>query len=205
MNHEKQKILVVDDEIDVCDILKTNLSRSGYEVAVATNGKQALEFIKRMRPDVVLLDLIMNDISGIDVLSGVREYDKYIKFIVMTGDIDNKNLREDIARYDVSEILLKPIPLKTLKETLCKVLGKEYIKSGYPQNEPNVQDKDNFSKMKHNIANLLGIMINKCENYRDNIEDGLVKNRTDKEIIEESVKVVNEIIDAATHASKLLE
>ncbi len=67
------KILVVDDEIDIADTLKILLERRGYEVVTANSGREALEKVKKERPDVILLDVMMPDMSGWDVCKKIKE------------------------------------------------------------------------------------------------------------------------------------
>ncbi len=66
------KILVVDDETDVCQLMVKLLTRFGHEAACATSGLAALASIKGERPDVVLLDVMMPEMSGIEVLRRLR-------------------------------------------------------------------------------------------------------------------------------------
>ncbi|MBW1853664.1 MAG: response regulator, partial [Deltaproteobacteria bacterium] len=67
-----ERIVVVDDEAEVCNALKEFLSSREYEVETALDGKTALKKIEDFKPHVVLLDIIMPGIGGIDVLRGIR-------------------------------------------------------------------------------------------------------------------------------------
>ena len=66
------KILVVDDEKKIVEIVRAYLEREGYEVSAAYDGKSALEAVKRMPPDLVVLDLMLPQISGWDVCRALR-------------------------------------------------------------------------------------------------------------------------------------
>lgn len=68
-----QKILVIDDEKNIVDILAFNIKKEGYEVVTATDGKQGLEAVFREDPDLILLDVMMPEMSGFDVCKKVRE------------------------------------------------------------------------------------------------------------------------------------
>jgi two-component system, OmpR family, alkaline phosphatase synthesis response regulator PhoP len=68
----QKKVLTVDDEIKVCDILKAYLEKDGYEVIVATDGKSAVEIANRTCPDLILLDLNLPEINGLDVCRLIR-------------------------------------------------------------------------------------------------------------------------------------
>jgi two-component system, OmpR family, alkaline phosphatase synthesis response regulator PhoP len=68
----QKKVLTVDDEIKVCEILKAYLEKDGYEVIVATDGKSAVEIAQRTSPDLILLDLNLPEINGLDVCRLIR-------------------------------------------------------------------------------------------------------------------------------------
>lgn len=70
----KQRVLVVDDERPIADILKFNLERAGYEVSVAYDGEQALERASRENPDLVILDIMLPKIDGLNVCRQIRAY-----------------------------------------------------------------------------------------------------------------------------------
>jgi two-component system KDP operon response regulator KdpE len=72
----KPKILIIDDESQMRRLLRTSLERHGYQVAEAANGKQGLDEAVRQQPDLVLLDLGLPDIDGIEVLKRLREWTK---------------------------------------------------------------------------------------------------------------------------------
>lgn len=67
-----EKIVVVDDEQDILDVLEYNLTAAGYDVSTATTGSSALALIDRLRPDLVILDLMLPDISGTEICRTLR-------------------------------------------------------------------------------------------------------------------------------------
>src|SRR5260370_24903723 len=68
----KATILVVDDEPQIRRVLRTTLSSNGYEVVEAKNGQEAVEFVIRQRPDLILLDVNLPDMSGLEACSKIR-------------------------------------------------------------------------------------------------------------------------------------
>jgi len=76
----KQKILVVDDEEDILELLKFNLSREGYQVLCAVSGEQALRLVRSENPDLIMLDLMLPGIDGLEVTRRLK------------NDPDTKNL-----------------------------------------------------------------------------------------------------------------
>lgn len=71
---EKYKVLIIDDEQDIVDILETVLKRDGFNnIFVANNGEDGIELFKKVKPDIVLLDIMLPDISGYDVFNEIRK------------------------------------------------------------------------------------------------------------------------------------
>jgi len=79
-----KKILVVDDEKKICDLLKAYLEKDGYTVIVANDGKQALDLVKTQNPDLVVLDLNLPGMDGLDVCKTLRSWSK-IPVIMLTA------------------------------------------------------------------------------------------------------------------------
>ena len=76
---DKKKILIVDDEVNFCNLVKKNLEGTGeFEVSVATKGKDGIQMAKEIKPDLVLLDIVMPEMDGGDVAGAIRG-DKDIK------------------------------------------------------------------------------------------------------------------------------
>ncbi len=83
----KQKILVVDDEVSICDLLKINLEAEGYEVLISNDGESALEKIERYNPDLLILDIMLPKINGFDVCRKVTSK-RPIPIIMLTAKSD---------------------------------------------------------------------------------------------------------------------
>ena len=68
-----KKILVVDDERPISDIIKFNLTKEGYEVVTAFDGREALEQFEAEKPDLVILDLMLPELDGLEVAKEIRK------------------------------------------------------------------------------------------------------------------------------------
>lgn len=68
----KKKILVVDDEATICDLVRIRLEKKGYQVTTALSGEEALELAKKEKPDLVILDIMMPEMDGYEVLKRLR-------------------------------------------------------------------------------------------------------------------------------------
>lgn len=71
-----KKILIIEDEQELAELLKLRLERNGYEVMYALGGQEALRTTKRTRPDLILLDIVMPDIDGYQVAQRLRQEDQ---------------------------------------------------------------------------------------------------------------------------------
>jgi DNA-binding response OmpR family regulator len=120
------KILVVDDEPEACDALKEFLSMKGYEVSTAQDGQTALRKIKEYDPQIVLLDVIMPGMNGIEVLQEIKKMDPKIGVIMVTVVTDEAQAKKtlELGAYDY---ITKPVDLNYL-ETVVLVKILDYLK-----------------------------------------------------------------------------
>ena len=118
----KKKILVVDDEVDFQKIMKARLEAAGYDVAVAGGGKEALEKIKKEKPDVVLLDILMPEIDGMDVLTRIRQADKNLPVFMVTG-FSNEERFAAANKLNATGFIVKTSDLKTEIEKIKAIIG----------------------------------------------------------------------------------
>lgn len=117
-------ILVVDDEPDSVDMIVDWLHAHGYDVLTAANGLEALEVAKRELPDLVLLDVKMPEMNGIDVCKQLRSHDQtaHIPVVLLTG-YDPADGRVEALMAGATDYLLKPIDFKALKQRLGVLLA----------------------------------------------------------------------------------
>ena len=101
------RMLVVDDETRICEILKTHFSAKGFTVICAYTGQEALESLMDEPVDVVLLDIRLPDMSGIDVLKRAKELCPDAKVIMVTA-VDQEELQTDAKIYGACGYVTKP-------------------------------------------------------------------------------------------------
>ena len=108
------RILIVDDEDMVCEDLKTFLTAKEHEVEVAYNGEEGLTKLKAFRPHLVLLDIRMPGVSGLEALPRMKTADPNVRIIMLTAVHD-----ADVARMAVREgaddYITKPVDLDHLQ------------------------------------------------------------------------------------------
>ncbi|MFA5155784.1 MAG: response regulator [Candidatus Omnitrophota bacterium] len=103
---EKKKILVVDDEPDFLKIIKIRLESDGYETLLCDNGKDALNIIKKDKPDAVLLDILMPELDGLEVLRTIRKQDKNLPVFIITAFSNNERF-ELAKKFNASGFIVK--------------------------------------------------------------------------------------------------
>ncbi len=119
----RKSILVVDDEKNQREILETILSGEGYDVTTASSGEAAMKFVADRHFDLVLTDLKMTGMSGLDLLKELTDFDKSIIVILLTahGTIDSA---VDALRLGAFEYLQKPYDKDKLLDTVSRALKK---------------------------------------------------------------------------------
>lgn len=103
-----KKILIIDDDIDICALLKRFLERKGYEVSTAFKGQDGLEKVNQSDYDVILTDFRLPDMDGIDVLKSIKKLKPNIPIIVITGYSDVSQAVK-VIRLGAFEYVTKPI------------------------------------------------------------------------------------------------
>jgi DNA-binding response OmpR family regulator len=122
------RVLVIDDERLVRELLRDVLSRQGYQVVMAENGPKGLDLFKQHKPDVTLLDLHMWEMNGIDVLEQIRILEPGARVIMLTGDGGDK-LEDQARRLGVTDFLRKSISPQALMATVASITQRN-IKAG---------------------------------------------------------------------------
>ncbi len=107
------KIMVVDDDDGILNLLKRFLVSLGYEAITADNGKEALERMNEM-PEIVILDIMMPGMNGVQVLNKIKEKAPSTEVIVITG-LDSTGLGIECLERGAFEFMAKPLNLDHLK------------------------------------------------------------------------------------------
>jgi DNA-binding NtrC family response regulator len=115
------KILVIDDEQGIRDLLDTLLRRKGYDVVLAESGRKGLELFRRERPDVVVLDLKMPGMDGLAVLQQVRSLNPTLPVIILTG-AGTPETEQQVRAMGVTEYVEKEFSLHLLGDSLKRLL-----------------------------------------------------------------------------------
>lgn len=135
-----EKILLVDDEQDIIEFLGYNLIKEGYDVSTATNGKEAIEIAKKVKPDLIILDVMMPEMDGIETCQELRNItifkDTLIIFLSARGEDYSQ-----VAGFDAGsdDYITKPIKPRLLVSRVKAILRR---KSGQEETAFNEQQGD---------------------------------------------------------------
>lgn len=118
------KILIADDEPNILLSLEFLMQREGYQVLVARDGQQALDAILQQHPDLVLLDVMMPNKSGFDVLQAVREHDELagLRILMLTAKGRDTDMAKGLA-LGADDYMTKPFSTRELVEKVRALLG----------------------------------------------------------------------------------
>jgi two-component system, OmpR family, alkaline phosphatase synthesis response regulator PhoP len=128
----EQKILLVDDEPDILEFLAYNLTREGYKVSTASNGAEAIQIANKEIPDLIILDVMMPDMDGIETCRAMRENAKLKNTVVTFLTARNEDYSQ-IAGFDAGadDYITKPIKPKVFVSRVKALLRR----SGKPEIE----------------------------------------------------------------------
>ena len=102
-----RRMLIVEDERDICDCLEQFFSSRGFSVASAFSGEDALKLLEERTADVILLDILLPGVSGLEVLKRAKQLRPGARIIMVTS-VDQDDVRAQARRYGASAYITKP-------------------------------------------------------------------------------------------------
>jgi len=138
------KILLIDDEPDILRVLGISLKADGYEVIPALNGAEGLEAFAREKPPIVITDIKMPGMDGIEVLEKIKELDPDTEVIIITGHGDIDNAIESL-KYGASDFINKPVRDEALTIALARAKEKLDIKQKLKEYTTDLEKKIEFA------------------------------------------------------------
>ena len=152
------KVLVIDDEKSIRLSLKIGLEKLNLEVFVAESGEEGLEIYKRERPDLIIVDINLPGINGIEVLSRLKRIDRDVIVIMITYMTDVK-LAVEAMKLGAHDYFTKPFNLGEIKESIKKTLDFIKVKSSIGEDENNffVGSSPKIEKIKDLIKDICSL------------------------------------------------
>jgi two-component system alkaline phosphatase synthesis response regulator PhoP len=209
MSTGKQKILVVDDEPDIRELIEYNLKKEGYQVYTATNGQEGVSEAKKILPDLIILDIMMPKMDGIEACRILRTMNEFKNTFMVFLTARSEEYSE-IAGFNVGadDYIAKPIKPRALVSRVNAILRRNAQKEIHHENKLEISDlvidrdaflvfrkgeKITLAKKEFELLFLLASRPGKVYN-----REVILKN-----VWEESVVVTNRTIDV--HVRKLRE
>ncbi len=115
------KLLIVDDEVDIREFAKNFFKRRNIEVFTSSGGQDALRIIAEQKPDLVLLDIRMEEMSGVDVLKNLRGNNNNIKVVMVTG-VEDEEIVNEAYSLGIRGYIHKPLVLEELEKVVMSEL-----------------------------------------------------------------------------------
>lgn len=119
-------ILIIDDEELICRGLKSMIERSSHndinKVQTISNTEKVQELVAKFQPDIIITDIRMPQMSGLDIIKNISKLNKNIKFIVLSG-YDDFNYVKEAFKLGVQDYLLKPVTIDELRDVLNKIIN----------------------------------------------------------------------------------
>jgi DNA-binding response OmpR family regulator len=125
------KLLVVDDDRDLCELLEYALRREGYAVSKAYDGESALSVMKQESPDLVILDINLPRMAGFSVLERVRHDDQHLPILLLSARQDEADVLRGL-QLGADDYVTKPFRPKELAARVKAVLRRSYRQRGRP-------------------------------------------------------------------------
>jgi two-component system alkaline phosphatase synthesis response regulator PhoP len=174
---KSKKILIVDDEEDILEFLSYNLSKEDYKIETATNGSDAITLAQDFAPDLIILDIMMPGMDGIEVCTTLRENPELNNTLIVFLTARNESFTE-ISALDSGgdDFITKPIKPNVLKSKIKAILRRHYNNQTGSQNEKlefgdlvidfdrmQVMKKDKVIKLAKKEFELLALLASKPE------------------------------------------
>ena len=115
------KILLIDDEVNLIDPVAYNLKQKGYDTLTAYDGKSGLETFRKEQPDLIILDWTLPDLQGVDILKQVREEQDFTPVIMLTGRTAKEDIVEGLTA-GADDYVTKPFTWEELLARISSVL-----------------------------------------------------------------------------------
>jgi CheY-like chemotaxis protein/nitrogen-specific signal transduction histidine kinase len=128
-----RSVLVVDDDPQIRDLLRTVFESNGYTVHAAGDGKQALAMVKGLRPDIVVTDIVMPEMEGIELIRLMRQVARDVRIIAMSGSGEDSPYLKGASLLGADAAVAKPLEIDSLLATVQELLASPKSRALKPQ------------------------------------------------------------------------
>ncbi len=172
----ENKILLVDDEPDIREVLNLSLSDMGYRVFEAENGDMALGIFKQVRPPIVLTDIKMPNMDGLELLQKVKHENPETEVIMITGHGD-MDLAIKSLKYEATDFITKPINVEALEVALRrardKIITRQKLKEYTENLETLVREKSELQSRLSTLGLMIGSISHGIKGLLTGLDGGM--------------------------------
>jgi two-component system, OmpR family, alkaline phosphatase synthesis response regulator PhoP len=120
-----KRIVVADDDPDLVALMTVPLTKRGYEIAAGANGEEAIDLVRRYRPDLVILDVCMPLLDGLEACRRLKDDEqlKHIPVMLITATASLLPAPDVLYALQVEGYLIKPFPVRVLVEKIEQLIG----------------------------------------------------------------------------------
>lgn len=196
-------ILIVDDEEDIRDVLEIALKDIGYTVFLAENGKKAFELFKLKRPDIVITDIKMPVMDGIELLRRVKRENPTTEVLMITGHGD-MHLTIRSLKYEAMDFITKPVNVDILEiaieKAIEKIVAKQKLLEYTQKLELLILEKSKLADHLSSLGLMIGTISHNIKGLLTSLDGGIyvarsgVKNKDDK-TIQEGFDLLEQAVD----------
>src|ERR1700754_4580239 len=120
MTSQRPLLVIVDDEQGILDVVSRFAERAGFDVVTCAHGREAISIIQTRRPDLVMVDLRMPEVGGLDILRAIRDVDAHCQAVLMTG-YASVDTAVEAVKLGAMDYLSKPLDFGRLDQLLSGV------------------------------------------------------------------------------------
>ncbi|MBN2051397.1 MAG: response regulator [Spirochaetales bacterium] len=119
---EKSSILIIDDDVRILDAMRDALDAAGFDVTIAVDGSQGLKMLEEVQFQLIISDIVMEDMGGIEFLRKIRKTGISTPVVIMSGDPIGENFFKSAKLLGACFCLQKPFTARTLFDVIQKIL-----------------------------------------------------------------------------------
>lgn len=186
-----RKILIIEDEVKVAELLKTFFQSEGYRVTLAYNGLMGYQLIQEEKPDLILSDMLIPGIPGLELCKKIKSHPNYkqIPFFLMTEVYKKITYQLEAKKFGANEFIEKPINFSSLLEKIEK-----YLPNSKEQEKQLTTFSEKLSELQKDYLNELPDKIDKLQSYKDK----LTENKFDQETLKDLFALLHKLAGSAT-------
>jgi len=203
MDKKQVSILIVDDEEDIRDVLEIALEDIGYTVFLAENGAIAFEIFKSKRPDIVITDIKMPVMDGIELLRQIKRENPATEVLMITGHGD-MHLTIRSLKYDALDFITKPINVDILEiaieKAVEKIVARQQLLDYTQKLELLILEKSKLADHLSSLGLMIGTISHNIKGMLTNLDGGLYVARSglkagENETIQEGLGLLEQAVD----------